>query len=39
MVRVDRHQKVVMLGERDTAEFVDRKCSLNECANKTHKLT
>lgn len=39
MVRVDRHQKVLMLEDQDTAEFVDRKCSVNKSANKTHKVT
>ena len=39
MVRVDRHQKVLVPRDQDTAEFVDRKCSFDKCANKTHKIT
>jgi hypothetical protein len=39
MVRVDRHQKVLVLKVQDTAEFVVRKRSSNEFANKTHKVT
>lgn len=38
MVRVDRHEKVLMLGDRGTAEFVDRKGSLCKYARKAHRV-